>query len=157
MMSIYKIQQTDIQNKKLDIFTDVIYTSFVHLKKYTQLKHSRYEIKRLLKSQNTHIYLILVEGGIASYLISQVLELDDGRIVMFINYIFTSDKFRNQGFASTLLDEAEQYAKKNKYNYMMLTCDTNKKSVYDFYLKKGYMPDLILRTYDRFEILSKNI
>ena len=45
---------------------------------------------------------------------------------------------------------------RHKLDGIMLTSDTKKKE-YEWYLTKGYMPDIIYRTYGRFESLYKSI
>ena len=37
----------------------------------------------------------------------------------------------------------------------MLTCDSENEPVQNFYLMRGFMPDLILRRYNKFDVLYK--
>jgi ribosomal protein S18 acetylase RimI-like enzyme len=94
-------------------------------------------------------------GAIAAYLIGEIIKLNDGRIVLYINYLYTSKYFRNRGLASKLIDVAEQIVKAEKLDGLMLTCDTENNIIYNFYLKKGFMTDLILRRYEKYDVLYK--
>jgi hypothetical protein len=38
----------------------------------------------------------------------------------------------------------------------MLICDTEDEPVYNFYLRKQYMPDMNLRRYEKHEVMYRN-
>ena len=112
-------------------------------------------IKEILDSKDTRIVTIMIDSKIASYMIIQQLQIRNRRVA-FLYYIYTSPEFRNNGLGSELLKYLEEYAQRYKLDGIMLTCDTQKKE-YDWYSLKGYMPDIIYRTYGRFESLYKSI
>lgn len=124
-----------------------------------ELNHNIPEITRILRTQNVQVYLYTMNENntqkIVAYLIGEIMNLNDGRKVFYITYIFTVDSFRKMGLASKLIDESEKYVKQNNLTGILLTCDTHNKSVYNFYLKKGFMPDLILRNYKRHDVLFR--
>lgn len=156
-MSIRVVSINKIKQSQCDIFTDVIYNNFIHLKNEKQLKHSRKDIYEIFTSKNPQIYLFLVNNKIASYLVGEIIQLNDGRNVLYITYLFTSPKFRESGFGSKLMNVAESIVYKGKIDGIMLTCNSEDPYIYDFYMKKGFMPDLILRTYDKYEVMYKAI
>ena len=97
----------------------------------------------------------MINNKIGAYLIGDILTLDDGRRVLFVTYLFTSKLFRRRGYGTKLMELAENKAKMFKLDGVMLMCDIENKQVYDFYLTRGYMSDLILRNYSKFEVLTK--
>ena len=136
-------------------FTEAIYANFIELKDYPELKHNRKELMRLLCSKKNKVIFIGVDKKIAAYLIADVIDLVDGRRVLYINYLFTAKQFRKKGFASRLMEYVETLAKEFKYDGVMLTCDTENEKVHNFYLTRGFFPDLVLRQYKRHDVLYK--
>lgn len=154
-MSIVIINTLKLQNSKLITLTNVVYNNFEHLHQTPELRHTKEEIYKLLKSDVAQVFLYLINGKIAGYLIGEITNLNDGRTIFYISYIFTAKQFRNTGIASELIKLAEKTVNNHSLNALALTCDTNNKILYNWYLKMGFMPDLILRNYSRHEILSK--
>lgn len=152
-MSIHIVRNITKENSKKLI--EMIYFNFVELADYPELKHTPLEIKRLVTSQKSKIMFIIVKGKIAAYLIGEVVELVDGRRVFYISYIFTSKLFRKRGFASKLIEYVENLTKQFSYDGILLTCDTENEEVYNFYLTKGFMPDLVLRQYKKHDVLYR--
>jgi ribosomal protein S18 acetylase RimI-like enzyme len=133
----------------------IIYKNFSHLSKYEETNHTPKHIREILNSKDTKIIMITIDNKIISYMIVQNLQVR-GRRVAFLYYIYTSNEYRGRGVASDLLKYLEEYTYNNKLDGIMLTCDTKKRE-YDWYMLKGYMPDIIYRTYARFESLYKSI
>lgn len=154
-MSITQIK--NIRPEKSEKFINMIYTNFIDLCDCKELKHNKQEIMRLITSQNIKILLIIVNKKIAAYLVGEIMVLNDGRKVFYINYIFTGKYFRKQGFGSKLLKFVEKLTKKFGYDGVLLTCNTEDDKIYNFYLMRGYMPDLVLRQYKKHDILYKKI
>jgi len=154
-MSLHIINNDILKTSNLELFATVIYKNFINLLPYKQLQHTKQEIYRILTSDNAKVILVMVNKKMAAYLIGEIMKLNDGRIVFYINYIFTSKLFRNRGFGSALMKVVENIVKNENLDGIMLTCDTENKYVYDFYIKKGFMPDLILRKYDRHDVFYK--
>jgi ribosomal protein S18 acetylase RimI-like enzyme len=76
--------------------------------------------------------------------------------VLYISYLYTAKQFRGQGHASKLLEIADKICDKNGLDGIMLTCNSQDNKLYDFYLKKCFMPDLFLRNYGKYEVMFKN-
>ena len=85
------------------------------------------------------------------------MDLADGRRVFYISYVFTSKPFRNKGFASKMINYVEALAKEFHFDGILLTCDTENEEVYNFYLSRGFMPDLVLRQYKKHDVLYKGL
>jgi GNAT superfamily N-acetyltransferase len=143
---------THIKARKL---VNAIYLNFLDLSDYPELKHNRHELMRLVTSEKSKVILIMVDGKIAAYLIGEIMDLDDGRRVFYISYLFTSKIFRGKGFASRLMRYADELVKNFEFDGIMLTCDTEDEEVHNFYLARGFFPDLILRNYKKHDVLYK--
>jgi ribosomal protein S18 acetylase RimI-like enzyme len=133
-------------------FVNVIYNNFIHLSKYPHLKHSKKEILRLLKSKNVILYVAVINNKISGYLLGEVIVLNDGRTVLYITYLYVATKFRKLGIASKLIDAANVYTMDKKINGLMLTCNTHDKYVLNFYTKKGFTIDMLLKTNSQYEV-----
>jgi GNAT superfamily N-acetyltransferase len=143
---------TPIKAKKL---VDAVYLNFPDLNEYLELKHNRQELMRLITSKKSKVIIIMINNKIAAYLIGEIMDLVDGRRVFYVSYLFTAKNFRKKGFASRLMEYVENLAKEFQYDGVMLTCDTENESVHDFYLNRGYFPDLILRNYKKHDVLYR--
>lgn len=143
---------TQFKARKL---VDAVYLNFLELNEYPELKHNRKELMRLITSKKCKVIIITVNCKIAAYLIGEVMDLVDGRKVFYVSYLFTAKKFRKRGFASRLMEYIENLAKEFQYDGVMLTCDTEDEGVHDFYLNRGYFPDLILRNYKKHDVLYR--
>lgn len=154
-MSFYKISPQKLQHSNLGKFVNAIYTNFLYLSNFPELKHTKLEINNLLLSPNSQVFLYIVNGKIVSYLVGDIMFLNDGRHIFYISYLYTAKHFRRNKFATRLMEQAEKVAFDKKLDAVVLTTDTENSHVYNFYLARGYMPDLLLRKYTKFEILSK--
>jgi GNAT superfamily N-acetyltransferase len=154
--NIYVVSATDIKNMRNNILQHMIFKNFKHLADIPSLKHNMIEIDRLIRGNQSIIYLYMIDNQIASYVVGEILEVS-GRKVYYVTYLYTSDKYRNSGLASKLIKFIEKNASNLNLNGIMLTTNTENKKVYDFYLKRGFMPDLLLRTYSKYDVLYKPV
>lgn len=143
------------QIKNPDILVDIIYRNFGYLSHITELGHNREEIKRLLTNRDFIGFFVYNNSGrIVAYLIGEIKHLNDGRICYYISYFFTSPAYRGRGIGSQLMNILHRKCKEWGIKCILLTVDIYNKKTYNFYLKKNYMPDVILRNYGRHEVLS---
>lgn len=154
-MSIYIVPKNKLKKSANSLLAKTIYQNFNYITNTPELNHNMNEVNRLLTNDDAQIYLYMINKKIAGYLAGEIMKLNDGRKVFFITYLYTAKKFRNRGIASQLMDLSEQYVRKFGLSGVMLICDTHKQKLYDFYLKKGFMPDFLLRNNNRHEVLYK--
>lgn len=154
-MSIYIVSQDQKANFDLICFGNTIFNNFKELVQYPKLKHNINEIMRVIKSPRSVIMFKMYKGKIIGYLLGEIMNLTDGRNVFYITYIFTSPHFRGKGIASELMKTVSNIVVQQSLDGILLTCDSEDTDVYSFYEKRGFMPDLVLRTYDKFEVLFK--
>jgi ribosomal protein S18 acetylase RimI-like enzyme len=136
-------------------FTATIYKNFRELTNDPTLKHTPNEINKLLKSPK--MYSLLVYDSVhkmLAYLIGEIMELQNGRMVFYITYIYVASKYRGLGIASKLINIIFSKVDSWDLDGIMLICDTENKLVHDFYLKRGFMPDQTYRRYDQHEVIS---
>lgn len=155
-MKIKIISENKIKSSNCALLIDTIYNNFIDLTKEKNLSHTKKDIHKVLMSNKPQLYLIIINNKIASYLLGEIIQLNDGRNVLYITYIFTSEKYRGLGHGTKLLNLSEMIAKKYKLDGIMLTCDFENSYINDFYSKRGFMPDMILRQYNKYEIMFKH-
>jgi ribosomal protein S18 acetylase RimI-like enzyme len=146
-----------MKHYNLNMLVKTIYKNFLYLSKKSELKHNKDEIMRLLKSSKTISYFLYNGNTIIGYVIGEVMRLNDGRLVLYISYIYIAKKYRNKGLGSTLLKQITFKAKELHLDAVLLTRDTNDKRVYEFYLQKGFTYDPYLRRYSRYDVLCLSL
>lgn len=158
-MEILTLYPEDIKKQDLTIFIDLIYNNFIELSEEEKLMHTKVDIEKNLRADNSIILIVLDKkvNKIAGFLTANIMELDDRRLVYYISYVYTAENYRNNGIASRLLDISEQIAHNKKCNGIMLIFDTTNKQLYHFYEGKGYMQDINLRRYEHHDVFYKII
>lgn len=141
-------------SKNLPNLTNTIYKNFLGLSSYPVLKHTKQEITRLLTSPNMIMYMAINNKQVIGYLTSEIIRLDDGRMSQFISYLYVQSAYRSKSLGSALLNCLLSESNKLNLNTIMLVTDTADKPVLNFYMAKGFMYDLHLRRYDRYDVLS---
>lgn len=140
---------------KIDDFVKVVYNHFIDLSNYDNLKHTEEEIKKMLNSENFRGYVIKYNNKyIIGYILGEITHLNDGRDAYFISYLYTASNFRKMGIASKLINRIKMEMKKQFIYTLMLICDTDNTKLVDFYMKKGFMLDLLLRRYEKHDVFS---
>ena len=151
----YKYIELNTNIRKTNMLDNIIFKNFSSLEKYKELTHNLKHIKQLLDLPYSKIIAIIENNKIISYMIISHSQLRN-RNVTYLYYIFTSIQFRNKGIGTELLNYLEEYTKRYKLDGIMLICDSSKK-IYNWYMTKGYMIDIIYKTNSRFECLYKPI
>lgn len=152
----YKILlHDDIIKQDLTLFVDIIYNNFIELETQPKLLHNKDKILESLQSPNTVLIVILDKKTMAGFVLSEIIELDDRRRVLFISYIYVAKSLRTNGIGGKLMDIAESFAGKNNCIGVMLIFDTHNSSLVRFYEKRGYMLDINLRRYEQHDVFYK--
>ncbi len=156
-MSIVTVSKNTIKTKNLTYLANTIFGNFIEFRNFTEINHNLAEIYRVLRAPNSHVHLYMINKKIAGYLVGEVMTLSDGRTVFFITYLYTAKKYRNKNIASSLISFIQTKVKRARIDGMMLTYDSENEYLDLFYKKKGFMPDMTLRTYTRFDTLYKQL
>ena len=130
-------------------FANTIYNNFKYLASVPQLQHSIGEITRLLTDPNFFGITATTNctnntNKIVGYLVGKLENLDDGRYVCYISYIYVAQKYRNLKVGSYMINRIIQMCANKGIQFLMLTCDTTDEKVYKFYLKRGFVKDPII-------------
>lgn len=156
-MSIVKLEYSDLKNQNKDLLVKIIYNNFLYLEPEPKLNHNPDAIQEILNNKDVVLFLFMQKGKIGSYLLGQIMNLEDGRKVLYISYIFVSKSLRTQGVGSKLMKVAEQYAYQKYCDGVMLIYDTRRKELRRFYDKHGFMLDFQLRRYENNDVFYKVI
>jgi len=133
-----------------------IYKNFADISNQDGAIHTPQEISKLLKSSDfIGLFVYTEEKTIAGYLIGELKRLDDGRYVYYISYIYVANKYRNNKIGTYLMD---LLIKKCKtiwgINFIVLTCDTKDPKIVKFYQNFGFIPDPVIRTMRRHDVMT---
>jgi len=149
------LTNNELTGKNLEYFTNVIYNNFIDIAETTHLNHTKHDIFQTLNSSSVNVCCLTINKKIVAYLVSTTMVLSDGRYALYIYYLFTSKKHRNNGYASKLLEKSEDIAKHNNISYIVLTCDISNKKLFEFYKSRNYQIDSLLKNNTKHEVLSK--
>ena len=156
-MEIIILYPNDIKTQDLTLFINLIYNNFIELTEEDKLMHTKENIEKNLRADNSVIIIAYdkTNNKIAGFLAANIMELDDRRMVFYISYIYTAEKYRNNGIATRLMDVSEQITHNKKCNGIMLIFDTDNKQLYHFYEGRGFMQDINLRRYEKHDVFYK--
>jgi len=149
------ISSKDLNESRSNKISNMVFSNFSFLDKYPHLNHNIKEINKIINSTTSHTLLYTLDGSIVAYVMCDIMNLKDGRKVLYIDYIFVVPQFRHAGIGKKMLTYTFNTAKQNNLSGVMLTSDSQDQYVYNWYLDYGFMPDVLLRTYNRHEILYK--
>lgn len=151
---IKEVSGLQMRDLNISKFVDTVYKNFIYLTNYPELKHTKKEINRLLTNLNTTAFFLYNGHKMIGYVINEVMRLNDGRLVLYIAYIYVAAKYRRHGFGSMLMKQTLEKARNLHVDAVLLTCDVVNEPVLDFYMQKGFMYDPYLRRYERYDVLS---
>lgn len=147
---------SNLKNKDMRKFVEVIYRNFEHLKNFSEVKHTREEIMRVLTSKTSMLLVATYQGSIVSYLLADLVGYNK-RLFMHIYYLFTSPSYRSNGVATFLINSIQQYADVFDASALSLTYDTYNLKLRKYYRSNGFRMDSELRSGQRFDMLVKLI
>ena len=147
---------SNMQNRDIRKFVEVIYRNFEEIATVTELNHNRKEIKKVLTSPTCLILIATFGGSIISYLIADLVVYNN-RLLMHIYYIFTALGYRNKGVATFLLNQTQDYADTYDCSALSLTYDTFNHDLAKYYISNGFTYDPELKTGQRYDALVKFI
>lgn len=144
-----------LSNDEIERFANIIYKNFIELASIPELKHNVQEISNIFKEKTFYGLMLMKDNKIIGYIIGKNIDLDDGRNIYYVDYIYINKANRDYGYGTKLMDMVEQKALKERLKGVMLICDTDNKLVYNFYTRRGYLPDSVLRRYGQHEVMFK--
>jgi RimJ/RimL family protein N-acetyltransferase len=146
----------EMGSKDIRKFIEIIYKNFEELNEWSELNHNRTEIARVLTSPDSIIIIATLYKRIVGYLIAEEIVVNQKKI-MHIHYIFTTPVRRKSGIATYMLNLIQKYTLDNNIHELSLTFDTYNKKLENFYYSNHFKYDTELRSYQRHDMLVKNI
>jgi RimJ/RimL family protein N-acetyltransferase len=147
---------SNMQNRDIRKFVEVIYRNFEELEPIRKLNHNRTEIKKVITSPTALTLVATFNKQIVSYVIGDLVEYNN-RLLFHIYYLFTAPGYRNKGVATFLLNQLQDYADVYNCSALSLTYDTYNKKLTKFYISNGFTYDPELRSNQRHDMLVKYI
>jgi RimJ/RimL family protein N-acetyltransferase len=156
--TVYFLKYTgnDLMRKDTRKLMQVIYRNFEELSQMRELNHTKEEINRLLSSSDSIVIIGMLNDHIISYLIAEIT-LFNNRQYMHIYYLYTVPIHRGNGIATYMLNLIHRYAKDEMVDALSLTYDTYDKALTKFYLSNYFNYDQQMRSFQRHDMLVKEI
>lgn len=134
--------------------TEIVFKNFSELASKPHLQHNRDEIRRVLTNHDFVGFFVYENGKVVAYLIGEKKHLQDGRLVYYITYIFVGGKYRNKKIASRLIEKLIERCEGWGIGFILLTFDIKDQRLLQFYTKRGFQPDPILKNGTQHEVYS---
>ncbi|ARF09431.1 acetyltransferase GNAT family protein [Indivirus ILV1] len=138
-MNITCIKTTRIKNPEL--LAQLIYYNFNYLVKYPELQHTQKDIMNALLANGNLCYLLFHNNKLIGYMVGDFRTLPDNRYGYYISYVFISEKYRNGGLGTKLMNMLIKECQNRGVSWIVLTCDTRDKKIVKFYKKYGFNID----------------
>jgi ribosomal protein S18 acetylase RimI-like enzyme len=141
--------------ESVKVFSYTIYRNFDYYKQDQNMHHTLEDISKLLKSKDMYCLLVYnINHKLIAYLIGEIIKLDNGKMVFFINYLYVIEKYRNLGIGSKLLNIIIKRVQNWKIHGIMLLVDSTNDYLNTFFANRNFHIDETHRRNERFEILS---
>ena len=154
-MGIIIMEYQELKKQKKELLRDIIYNNFSDLNDEPKLNHTPEAILKTLNSKNSVLLLFIENKKIGAYLLGEIMNLEDGRKVMFISYIFVAKDLRASGVGTQLLQIISKIATDKYCDGVMLIYDTTQKKLRRFYDRNGFMLDFQLRRFEKHDVFYK--
>jgi len=151
-MKLIEITQTEIE-KSVDKLIPIIYNNFIDLVKYPNVKHTKKDIYELLTSDDLFGYIVFYNNNIIAYSFGLSSTMADGRHTHYLSYIYVGQKYRHLKIGSMIMKKIIDHCKQHGIPFIVLTCDTQDKKLMNFYGKFGFIPDPLLKSDNRHDVL----
>jgi len=127
-------------------FAKTIYGNFAYLRYIPEMKHTSMEILRLVTDKNfIGIMVYSPSDALVGYLVGEKMALQDGRYVFYVSYLYVSDKYRDRGLGSKLIDIIITLCREELgIHFIVLTCLRQNTKACNFYLHKGFKDDILI-------------
>ncbi len=131
-LNVHIVKSSDIM-KCVKIFSRVIFDNFMELTQYSYIKHSQYDIQKLLVSSNMVGYIITHHNSIIAYAFGEIMTLPDGRIAYYLSYMYVIERYRKLGIGSLIIKHIVALCVNRGIKFIVLMCNTCNTNVVHFY------------------------
>lgn len=147
------IKNRNMKNKNK--YIEIIYKNFTNLIN-TEVVHSKQDIQRILNSDNYYGFFLYFKNKLVGYAISEISIIQDGRKVLFLNYLYISSVYRRKGYGKLIMNKVIDYTKNELgINFIILIVEKNKISNINFYKKLGFVNENLFYNLKNFLVLTK--
>ena len=151
-LKLIEISSTDI-SKSVNKLVPIVYNNFIDLVDQPNVKHTRKDIYELLTSDDLFGYIILYNNNIIAYSFGLSSTMADGRHTHYLSYIYVAPKYRHLKIGTMTLKKLINHCQQSGIPFIVLTCDTQDKKLMNFYSKFGFIPDPLLKSDNRHDVL----
>lgn len=139
-MMIRKARGTDVEDLKVLYFE---YLTHFPPKEEQDMKQWAEMLDKFERDENMYLLVAEVDGKVVSTVQMAIVESLTHNVRGFavIENVVTHGDFRNQGYASALLQRASEIAKKRRCYKLFLETGSNKESTLNFYRQNGFELD----------------
>lgn len=139
-MMIRKARGTDAEDLKVLYFE---YLTHFPPKEEQDMKQWAEMLDKFERDENMYLLVAEVDGKVVSTVQMAIVESLTHNVRGFavIENVVTHGDFRNQGYASALLQRASEIAKKRRCYKLFLETGSNKESTLNFYRQNGFELD----------------
>ncbi len=155
--SLSKLIVKEIGKIKYDVLplATTIYKNFEYISESPELMHNIDEIKKLLTSGDMKGFLVFDGTKMVAYLIGEFKQLPDGRSSYYITYIFVGANYRYKKIGSKMLALLQtKCVNEWGIKFITLTVDTNDTGLTNYYRRRGFSEDPMLKNGGRHEVLT---
>jgi len=145
-----------LSKKNTSNLRDIIYRNFSCISDIPKLNHTKREINRLLKSENSILILGLHDNKITCYLLAESVVIGQ-RVLIHIYYMYTAKIFRKNGLGTEMLNMLQEISSRKNIHSISLTYDTYDRNLTRFYTNNGFVQDMQLNSNGRYNMLVKCI
>ena len=139
----------------VNVLAQTVYKNFLDLCVYPELKHDINEIIRIIKSDHFVGYQIYDNNKVVGYILSEIITTQDGRLTLYIYYLYVSSLHRHHGLGKKLLDAAINKCDYTGNQFVMLTCNGTNYQLVNYYKKFGFGFDPIQTSIKPYIVMVK--
>jgi ribosomal protein S18 acetylase RimI-like enzyme len=142
-MKLQKAEKDDIE-----ILSELWHKLAKGMEQYSELnelkdnakKESRNGFSKLLKDEDTTIFLLEVEDKVAGYMILQEGEHPSKTHEKYIPIVdlFVEEEHRGQGYGTEMMEKAEEYTERQDCDHLKVSVEVRNTEARKFYEKNGY-------------------
>lgn len=134
------VKELNKHYKKKEQFVQIIFKNFLNLEN-KGVNHNKQEIRRILNSEHYYGFAIYDKEFMIGYAISELMTLQDGRLCIYIYYLYVSSLYRKRGLGTTLIKCIKLKAKQLGISFIVLSCERQNENNMRFYRRLGFEED----------------
>ena len=154
---MFYIREIDkyMNNSTATVLAQTVHKNFLDLTNYPELRHNINEIARIIKSDHFVGFQIHSNNKVVGYILGEIITTQDGRLTLYVYYLYVSSMHRHHGLGKKLLDAAINKCDYTGSRFVMLTCNGGNSRLIQYYKNFGFGFDPIQTTIDPYVVMVK--